>query len=165
MHISVSDAEKHGTSIASAYIDFRVATTLDDRPQQQHNTPQTPPRPLEPDFLVRRRYRDFVWLRDQLCLGYPAAIVPPLPPVDSPLKDDRFSARFIAQRRAGLELFLRRVARHGALSRSKELRTFLEAKVWELTTVKNASTSTSSISLRQAHVMICEPNPKKASHQ
>ena len=106
----------------------------------QHTNTTTP----EPDFLVRRRYRDFVWLRNQLCLGYPAAIVPPLPPVDSPLKDDRFSARFIAQRRAGLELFLRRVARHGALSRSKELRTFLEAKVWELTTVKNASTSTSS---------------------
>ena len=36
------------------------------------------------DFFVRRRYRDFVWLRGQLVQAFPGAIVPPLPPADKP---------------------------------------------------------------------------------
>ena len=94
------------------------------------------------DFFVRRRYRDFVWLRQQLVSAFPGAVVPPLPPADKPYKgDDRFSAHFIQRRQAGLELFLRRVAGHMALAGAADLRTFLEAKVWELQTAKNATTA------------------------
>jgi hypothetical protein len=79
-----------------------------------------------------------VWLRWQLTSSFPGALVPPLPPVDGTL-ENRFAPDFIARRQAGLELFLRRVAAHKLLSTSSDLVTFLEAKVWELQTVKNAS--------------------------
>jgi hypothetical protein len=96
---------------------------------------------------VRRRYRDFLWLRAQLVGAFPGAIVPPLPPPDKPYKDDRFSPQFIQRRQAGLELFLRRVAAHPTLASSADLLTFLEAKVWELQTAKNATTTSWTSSL------------------
>ena len=34
-------------------------------------------------FFVRRRYRDFLWLRGQLTTAFPGSIVPPLPPSTS----------------------------------------------------------------------------------
>ena len=54
MEISVSDPEKHGTSTVNAFVDFRIRTTT--------KLPQF----AADDFFVRRRYRDFVWLRQQL---------------------------------------------------------------------------------------------------
>ena len=107
---------------------FKIHSTTDDS------------RFASPDFFVRRRYRDFLWLRDQLKSAFPGAIVPPLPGTDKPYKgDDRFSTQFIQRRQAGLELFLRRVAAHPTLACSDDLLTFLEAKVWELQTAKNAT--------------------------
>ena len=129
LDITVSDPEKHGTSGVNAYVDYKISTATDLA------------RFTQLEFFVRRRFRDFQWLREELCTTFPAAIVPPLPQFDSLLKDDRFSATFIQRRQAGLELFLRRVARHPALSTSKALQTFLEAKVWELQTAKNASSA------------------------
>ena len=132
LDITVSDPETHvGTKTSLSFVDFKVATVTDDS------------RYAARDFFVRRRYRDFVWLRSQLTQACPGAIVPPLPPPDKPYKGElnRFDADFIARRQAGLELFLRRVAAHGRLSASADLLTFLEAKVWELQTAKNASSS------------------------
>ena len=129
--IAVSDPEKHGTSSSlpqNHFVDFKVRTCTDE-----------PRFATRPEFFVRRRYRDFVWLRAQLVASFPGAIVPPLPQTDSLVKDDRFSTKFIQRRQAGLELFLRRVAVHGQLSTSSDLLTFLEAKVWELQTAKNSS--------------------------
>jgi len=128
--ITVSDPETHTVSKVSAYVDFKVHTATDETT-----------RFAAADFFVRRRYRDFLWLRGQLIAAYPGAIVPPLPPADKPYKGefDRFSKEFIQRRQAGLELFLRRVAGHRMLASSADLLTFLEAKVWELQTAKNAS--------------------------
>jgi len=127
LRISLSDPERHGTSAVNAFVDYKLHTST------------TLPRFAHTDFFVRRRYRDFVWLRERLCHAYPGAIVPPLPTGDSMLKDDRFSHSFIQRRQAGLQLFLRRVAGHERLRESEDLQTFLEAKVWELQTVKNAT--------------------------
>mmetsp|Transcript_7085 Transcript_7085/g.20718 ORF Transcript_7085/g.20718 Transcript_7085/m.20718 type:complete len:419 (-) Transcript_7085:227-1483(-) len=127
--ITVSDPEKHGTSITAAFVDYKLSTVTQLS------------RYAAKEFFVRRRYRDFVWLRDRLCHAFPGCVVPPLPTVDSPLKDDRFSPNFIERRQAGLQLFLRRVAGHERLRESSDLQTFLEAKVWELQTVKNATGS------------------------
>jgi hypothetical protein len=127
LRISVSDPERHGTSAVNAFVDYKLHTTTDL------------PRFGARDFFVRRRYRDFVWLRERLCHAHPGCIVPPLPTSDSLLKDDRFSASFIQRRQAGLQLFLRRVAGHERLRESSDLQTFLEAKVWQLQTVKNAT--------------------------
>ena len=116
----------------NSYVDFKVTTHSDSADH----------------FFVRRRFRDFQWLREQLVAVFPGAIVPPLPQVDSMygIKDDRFSSAFIQQRRAGLELFLQRVAGHPSLSTCASLQTFLEAKVWELQTAKNVSSSSSAAS-------------------
>ena len=78
--------------------------------------------------------------------AFPGAIVPPLPPADVSTKRD-FSTQFIQRRQAGLELFLRRVVAHKTLAGSSDLLTFLEAKVWELQTAKNASTASWTSSL------------------
>jgi len=133
LEIVVSDPEKHD-SLPKAYVDFKISTVTDLANFTQH------------EFFVRRRFRDFQWLREQLCAAFPAAIVPPLPQVDSLLKDDRFSVKFIIPRQAGLNLFLQRVAGHPVLSKAQALQTFLEAKVWELETAKAASSSTASVS-------------------
>ena len=132
LEIVVSDPETHsGSSGSLSFVDFKVHTVTDDA------------RYAARDFFVRRRYRDFVWLRSRLFSTCPGAIVPPLPPPDKPYKGElnRFSSEFVARRQAGLELFLRRVAAHSKLSSSTDLLTFLEAKVWELQTAKNASTA------------------------
>ena len=90
MEISVSDPEKHGTSTVNAFVDFRIRTTT--------KLPQF----AADDFFVRRRYRDFVWLRQQLTSGFPGAIVPPLPAADPTLLlgEDRFADAFIERRQA-----------------------------------------------------------------
>lgn len=135
LEIAVSDSEIHGTSSnavknsVNAFVDYKV-TTRTELPQYSAN-----------EFFVRRRYRDFVWLRQRLCSAFPGVIVPPLPEVDSLLTDDRFSSAFIQRRQAGLQLFLRRVAGHRQLARGADLQTFLEAKVWELQTAKDQKTS------------------------
>ena len=131
LSITISDPEKHGSSssLTNAFVDFKIETRTE--------LPQF----CAKEFFVRRRYRDFVWLRQRLCTAFPGAIVPPLPEPDSLLKDDRFSSAFIQRRQAGLQLFLQRVASHSALARGADLQTFLEAKVWELQTAKNANSS------------------------
>ena len=108
LDITVSDPETHTQSKVSAFVDFKIHTITDDN------------RYATRDFFVRRRYRDFLWLRQQLDDAYPGAIVPPLPPPDKPYKGefDRFSTHFIQRRQAGLELFLRRVAAHSTLAGS-----------------------------------------------
>lgn len=133
LDISVSDPENHGT-VVDAYVDYKVSTITDLA------------RFAQKQFFVRRRFSDFQWLRDQLCATFPAAIIPPLPQVDSLLKDDRFSHAFIQRRQAGLQLFLRRVASHPRLSVAPILLTFLEAKMWELQTAKHASSGTAGTS-------------------
>ena len=131
LSITISDPEKHGSSssLTNAFVDFKIST-LTELPQYGAK-----------EFFVRRRYRDFLWLRQRLCTAFPGAIVPPLPEPDSLLKDDRFSSAFIQRRQAGLQLFLRRVASHSQLAKGADLQTFLEAKVWELQTAKNANSS------------------------
>ena len=118
LDITVSEPAKHGNSTVpgSAYVNFKIST----KTNLAHYSAT--------EFFVRRRFRDFVWLRSQLCAANPGVIVPPLPPVDSFIKDDRFSTEFTQRRQAGLELFLCRVAGHPQLSKAADLQTFLEAK-------------------------------------
>ena len=93
LELSVTEPQTHTESKVSAYVDFKVHTITDDS------------RFAASDFFVRRRYRDFLWLRGQLTSSFPGAIVPPLPPADKPYKGefDRFSKEFIQRRQAGLE--------------------------------------------------------------
>jgi hypothetical protein len=62
---------------------------------------------------VKRRYREFVWLKDSLNRSIPGAIVPPLPP-DAGGKGN-INAAFINARKAGLSSFLNLVQEHPEL--------------------------------------------------
>jgi len=71
-----------------------------------------------------RRYKDFVWLREQLAENKKGCLIPPLP---EKALFNRFNTEFIEYRRRELERFLHRVVGHPILSQSLEFITFLES--------------------------------------
>merc|ERR1712224_499465 len=76
-------------------------------------------------FSVRRRYSDFEWLRKALVLQYPGIFIPPMPKKQT---RGRFKQKFIENRRAGLEEYMRRLLRRRELAcDSSLLRRFLRA--------------------------------------
>lgn len=76
--------------------------------------------------MVRRRYSDFEWLRQQLALCYPTLVVPPLPEKHSLFEQiDRYDRDFICSRMLLLHRFLNRVADHPVLSCDKKYQAFL----------------------------------------
>ncbi|KAI8341717.1 hypothetical protein BC941DRAFT_414301 [Chlamydoabsidia padenii] len=118
MNIRISDAQKHSDGTQGAYVSYLVTTTTSVEIFSSTN-----PRP------VRRRFHDFVWLYNALCLEYPACIVPPLPEKHRMeyIKGDRFSSHFIERRILCLQWFLDRLARHPILQQSQCTRLFLES--------------------------------------
>ncbi|KAI6109352.1 hypothetical protein EV401DRAFT_2059628 [Pisolithus croceorrhizus] len=83
---------------------------------------------------VRRRFQDFVFLRDNLVKDFPACVVPVLPDKHrlEYITGDRFSPEFMERRRLELHRFLQRIARHPMLQRSTLLRAFLESTEWHV---------------------------------
>ncbi|KAK0543357.1 intercellular trafficking and secretion [Tilletia horrida] len=82
----------------------------------------------------RRRFQDFVFLRDNLCKDFPACVVAPIPDkhrIDY-LTGERFSNEFIEKRKEELQTFLERICRHPTLQRSQLLRAFLESEEWHV---------------------------------
>ncbi|GAA5827166.1 hypothetical protein JCM11251_001149 [Rhodosporidiobolus azoricus] len=82
----------------------------------------------------RRRFHDFVFLRNALVKDFPACVVPPLPEKHRMeyVIGDRFSPEFIERRRQDLERFLQRLARHPRLSRTEIFQQFLESTEWNV---------------------------------
>jgi sorting nexin-1/2 len=95
---------------------------------------------------VLRRYSDFLWLYERLHAERAGAIVPPLPekqPVG------RFSASFVEDRRAKLEVFLRRLAVHPELADAPALDTFLRADDMTFQIAKQVKASAVNLSASQ----------------
>lgn len=82
----------------------------------------------------RRRFQDFVFLREHLVKDFPACVVPPLPDKHrlEYITGDRFSLEFMERRRQELERFLQRLARHPTLQRATLVRSFFESKEWSV---------------------------------
>jgi sorting nexin-4 len=82
----------------------------------------------------RRRFQDFVFLRDHLVKNFPACVVPALPDKHrlEYITGDRFSPEFMERRRLDLHRFLQRVARHPTLQRSTLVRAFFESTEWHV---------------------------------
>ncbi|KAF8078868.1 hypothetical protein FPV67DRAFT_1558076 [Lyophyllum atratum] len=82
----------------------------------------------------RRRFQDFVFLRDNLVRDFPACVVPPLPEKHrlEYITGDRFSPEFMERRRLDLHRFLQRVSRHPTLQRSTLVRAFFESTEWHV---------------------------------
>ncbi|XP_031564851.1 sorting nexin-30-like [Actinia tenebrosa] len=123
LYVLVTDPEKH----VEGYVSYNVNTKT-TRGQFDH-----------PEYNVRRRYQDFLWLRQRLLESYPTHIIPPLPEKHSFSKHfDRFSQEFLKARENSLNKFMQRIADHPVMSFNDSLHVFLTAKSWELTSVKKS---------------------------
>ncbi|KAF9648502.1 lipid binding protein [Thelephora ganbajun] len=87
-----------------------------------------------PNPSSRRRFQDFVFLRNHLKIDFPACVVPPLPDKHrlEYVTGDRFSPEFMEKRRLELHRFLQRLSRHPTLQRSTLLRAFFESSEWHV---------------------------------
>jgi len=118
--ITVTDPVKQGDGMRS-YISYKI------------NTKTTLPQYQWKEFSVIHRYRDFVWLWEQLKSKFEHVIIPPLP---EKAVTGNFEPTFIQLRRGALEKFLQRIASHPVLQNSEDLQIFLEANDETLQTAK-----------------------------
>ncbi|XP_067943314.1 sorting nexin-30-like [Watersipora subatra] len=88
-----------------------------------------------PEYSVKRRYNDFLWLRQQLEEKNPALIIPPLPEKHN-LTIDRFDKEFIKFRQVSLHRFMGRLANHPIVSADRILRSFLTLETEEFQAFK-----------------------------
>lgn len=79
----------------------------------------------QPEFEVSRRYRDFLWLYEQLHRNNPGIVVPP-PPEKQAM--GRFDTDFVESRRSALERMLNKTAAHLILQHDLDLKIFLESE-------------------------------------
>lgn len=119
---SVKDPVKELAETKDAYVSYLV--------QAKTNLPIF----STPNPSSRRRFQDFVFLRENLSRNFPACIVPPLPDKHrlEYITGDRFSPEFLERRRLELHHFLQRVSRHPTLQRSTLVRAFFESTEWHV---------------------------------
>jgi len=109
------------------YITYRVSTKA-DRIDYPHK-----------EYVIRRRYNDFIWLRQNIAAEYPDRI--PLPAKHTILGQlDRYSKEFVTCRMLLLERFLSRLVAHPILTEDKHLRVFLTANATEFASYKKRGT-------------------------
>ncbi|XP_078074930.1 sorting nexin-7 isoform X2 [Mustelus asterias] len=111
--VAVDDPENHVTAIET-YVTYRI-TTKTTRSEFDSC-----------EYEVRRRYQDFLWLKDKLEEAHSTLIVPPLPEkfVMRGMVE-RFNEDFVATRRKALHKFLNRIADHPTLSFNEDFKIFL----------------------------------------
>ncbi|CAG8462541.1 11807_t:CDS:10 [Ambispora leptoticha] len=125
--ISVEDPQQIGDTF-TGYILYNVRTrTTSTKFKSQ-------------DFTVRRRYRDFLWLYNQLTLNKPGVIVPPVPEKHIyVLASARFQHEFVENRRQALEKCLNKITSHPELQDDPDLHLFLESDTFTTDVKRNES--------------------------
>lgn len=144
--ITVGSPEKAQTPMES-YITYEVKTETD---RVEYSVQQS---------TIRRRYQDFVWLKQKFEENHPGVIIPPLPSKQA-VKGvlDRFSVEFVTKRCSGLNKFLSRVAEHPKLTKSKALKSFLTLSSTDFTIMrKNDSGGLSSKLLGLKTIQLSSP--------
>ncbi|XP_015260961.1 PREDICTED: sorting nexin-7 [Gekko japonicus] len=124
LFVTVDDPESHNAAIET-FTTYRVVTKT-TRGEFDSS-----------EYEVRRRYQDFLWLKGKLEEAHPTLIIPPLPEKFI-MKGvmERFNDDFIETRRKALHKFLNRVADHPTLTFNEDLKIFLTAQAWELSSHK-----------------------------
>ncbi|XP_064614027.1 sorting nexin-4-like [Liolophura sinensis] len=125
MEITVSEPEKRSgisMKMQETFTVYLIETRVTD-PNMKGYTEDT--------TSAWRRYSEFELLRNYLEITYPAVVVPPLPEkkatyVWQKSGRDNFDPDFVERRRAGLEIFLLRLAAHSTLSQDQIFQTFLK---------------------------------------
>ncbi|RYP70660.1 hypothetical protein DL769_004906 [Monosporascus sp. CRB-8-3] len=112
-HITVGDPHKVG-DLTSSHIVYSVRTRKTTSKAYR-----------QPEFEVKRRYRDFLWLYNTMHGNNPGVVVPP-PPEKQAL--NRFESNFVESRRAALEKMLNKIAAHLTLQHDPDLKLFLESE-------------------------------------
>ncbi|CAK5280293.1 unnamed protein product [Mycena citricolor] len=135
---SVSDPVKELAETKDAYVSYLVSAKTNLRIFSS-KTPS-----------ARRRFQDFVFLRENLARDFPACVVPPLPDKHrlEYITGDRFSPEFMERRRLDLHRFLQRLSSHPTLQRSTLVRAFFESTEWHVQMHQHA-----------AHPPHAEPTP------
>ncbi|KAF6204989.1 hypothetical protein GE061_019156 [Apolygus lucorum] len=125
--VQVDNPQKHFDPLET-YISFRVTTKVNsDSPNPE-------------EYVVRRRYSDFLWLRNKLIDSFPTLVVPALPAKHSVLEQlDRYSRPFILSRMTMLHAYIQRLTNHPVFSCCPVLKVFLTAKSSEFTMHSKAS--------------------------
>ncbi|KAM3508906.1 hypothetical protein MY11210_006549 [Beauveria gryllotalpidicola] len=115
-HISVGDPVKIG-DLTSSHIVYSVRTKTTSRAYKQ------------PEFEVKRRYRDFLWLYNSLHANNPGYVVPPPPDKQAV---GRFDSNFVEARRAALEKMLNKITAHPTLQHDGDVKIFLESEAFNV---------------------------------
>ncbi|GLV44464.1 Sorting nexin 1 [Carabus blaptoides fortunei] len=124
--VKIDNPQKHLDTLET-YITFRLTTKV-ARIEFSEN-----------EYIVRRRYNDFIWLRQKLVESYPTHIVPPLPGKHSLIGQlDRYSKDFILARMKLLNIFMARLVEHPILSCNEYFKVFLTAKQTEFTSYRKS---------------------------
>ncbi|KAK0719867.1 putative vacuolar protein sorting-associated protein [Lasiosphaeris hirsuta] len=114
--ITVGDPHKVG-DLTSSHIVYSVRTKTTSKGYKQ------------PEFEVKRRYRDFLWLYNTLHSNNPGVVVPPPPDKQAV---GRFESNFVESRRAALEKMLNKTAAHPTLQHDSDLKLFLESETFNI---------------------------------
>ncbi|KAF9736016.1 intercellular trafficking and secretion [Paraphaeosphaeria minitans] len=116
----VDTPQKELPGTKDAYVSYLVTTKSDFQSFQR------------PEFTVRRRFTDFVFLWKQLSKEYPQCAVPPLPDKHKMeyVRGDRFGPDFTQRRAHSLHRFLKRITLHPVLRRAMLLMSFVESPDW-----------------------------------
>ncbi|OJD32024.1 sorting nexin 3 [Diplodia corticola] len=115
-HITVGDPHKVG-DLTSSHTEYQVRTVTTSKAYRN------------PEFSVSRRYRDFLWLYNQLHNNSPGVVIPP-PPEKQAV--GRFDADFVESRRQALERMLNKCAAHPILQHDGDLKLFLESEAFNV---------------------------------
>ncbi|KAL1495099.1 hypothetical protein ABEB36_010570 [Hypothenemus hampei] len=130
--VKIDQPEKHLETMET-YITFRVTTRVARIEFKDH------------EYVVRRRYNDFLWLRHKLLEYHPFCIIPPLPVKHSLIGQlDRYSKDFILARMKSLNMFITRVCHHPILSCDENLKVFLTTLPHDFASYKKKRTLLSS---------------------
>lgn len=118
--ISITEVERRCTGTVMPLQDVYIAYQVESVIREPRKTP----------YIVWRRYRDFEYLHSHLQDRYCYVVIPPLPEKKvqfrwQKLPTDTLDPEFVERRRAGLEMFLKRVARHPELSANRLFGEFL----------------------------------------
>ncbi|KIX01731.1 uncharacterized protein Z518_09457 [Rhinocladiella mackenziei CBS 650.93] len=120
LEVTVDTPLKENDGTKDAYVSYLVTTHTDFKTFQK------------PDFSVRRRFTDFVFLWRSLHRDYQACAIPPLPEKNNMayVRGDRFSTEFTQRRAWSLHRFIKRCTLHPVLRRAPILILFLETSDW-----------------------------------
>ncbi|XP_017775961.1 PREDICTED: sorting nexin-7-like [Nicrophorus vespilloides] len=127
--IKIDNPQKHWDTLET-YITFRITTKV-ARIEFKEN-----------EYIVRRRYNDFLWLRHKLLDAHPFCIIPPLPAKHSLIGQlDRYSKDFILVRMKALNVFISRIVQHPILSCNENFKLFITAKHPDFNLLRRQRTS------------------------